>query len=463
MIRTKPPQQEQEPTRQMVRRGKREADKQIGNSPINHPTIKKQEELFQRTTAVNKLLQLKKRVKVIPGGTSAGKTFGILPILIDKAIKIPGLEVSVVAESVPHLKKGALRDFLKIMKATKRFKKENYNKTERIYTFDNGSYIEFFGVADDPDKLRGPRRDILFMNEANALPWESYQQASIRTNLEIWIDFNPSCEFWAHEELANDPDAEWLTLTYKDNESLNPAIVKEIEKNRDKAFFDPFLPIEKLFHEKNIKNGYWANWWKVYGLGLVGSLEGVIFSNWKTIQTIPDNATLLGSGIDFGYTNDPTAIVDVYKWESHIILDERTYMPGLKNNQIAQLLKTQNKNRFSRIVADSAEQKSIDEINDYGFNIKPAEKGADSVNFGIDLMQQNDFFVTQRSLNLITELRRYMWDTDKTGAFLNKPIDAFNHLIDAARYFYILYLSNKNFLDTTKPKKAFTKAKKLFN
>jgi phage terminase large subunit len=416
---------------------------------------------FQRTTAVNKLLTLKKRIKVVPGSTSGGKTFGIIAILIDKAIKTPNLEISIVAESVPHLKKAALKDFLKIMKMTNRFIKENYNITDRVYTFSNGSYMEFFGVKDDPDKLRGPRRDILFMNEASNLPWESYKQASLRTSQEIWIDFNPSHEFWAHDELLEDPDAEWLTLTYNDNESLEPALVREIEKARDKGFHDIYAKI--LFHEDNIKNKYWANWWKVYGLGELGVLEGVIFHNWDVIETVPRKAQLIATGIDFGYTNDPTTITDFYRYNNTIIWDEQTYQTGLKNKDIARLLKLQGKGINNTIIADSAEPKSIDEINEYGFHIQGAEKGADSINFGIDIIQQENFLVTARSGNVINELRRYMWDEDKNGKKLNKPKDLWNHVIDAARYVYTKCIASKNFYDPQPIQDAYERAMELLS
>ena len=172
------------------------------------------------------------------------------------------LEISVVSESVPHLRKGALKDFLKIMKATGRYIDKNYNRTLLTYTFSNGSYIEFFSV-DNEERVRGPRRNILYMNEANNIRFDTYHQLAIRTSHEIWIDFNPSNEFWAHEELSekDNNDVEWLTLTYKDNEALPQTIVEELEKARTKGFYNPLLPIDKLFNEANIKNQYWSNWW----------------------------------------------------------------------------------------------------------------------------------------------------------------------------------------------------------
>jgi len=397
------------------------------------------------TTAVRKLRGLRhtgKRTKIIPGGTSAGKTVGIIPVLVDKAIKQKGLTISVVAESVPHLKKGAIRDFKKFMVSTGRWREADYNKTDRVYKFPNGSYIEFFS-AESETKVRGPRRNILYINEANNLSFETYYQLAIRTDDEIWLDYNPSNEFWVHTELANDPDAVTLTLTYKDNEALAPSIVKEIEKNRTKAFIDESLEGPTLFAEPNIKNAYWANWWKVYGLGLLGSLEGVIFDNWKQISTVPESAKLLGYGQDFGFTNDPAATVAVYAWDGKIILDELIYQKGLLNSDLAALYKQVGVKPGVPIYADQAEPKSIKELVSYGFNVLPADKGKDSVNFGIDLLQGYEMLVTSRSLNLIKELRTYSWAKDKkTGKATNKPVDAFNHAIDAARYLAVMLLTN---------------------
>jgi len=397
------------------------------------PVYKTEVEGFRYTTAIAKLRQMKKRIKVVPGGTSGGKTYGILPILIDKCIKNPGTDCSVVSETVPHLRKGALKDFLKIMQSTGRYVDSHYNKTLLQYTFSNGSYIEFFS-ADQEAKVRGPRRKILYINECNNIDFETYHQLATRTSDEIWLDFNPSNQFWVHDELKDDPDAEWLTLTYKDNEALSESIVKEIEKARVKAYFNPDLSDEELFKQANIKSYYWHNWWRVYGLGLLGSLEGVIFSNWSQIATIPKEAKLIGYAIDFGYTNDPSTIVGAWEWNGTVIWDEMLYRAGLKNSDLAHTMRSLGIKSKDYIVADSAEPKSIDEINTYGFHVKKAVKGRDSINFGIDVLQQEDFYVTQRSTNLIMELRSYMWEQDKTGKTTNKPIDAFNHCIDPMRY-----------------------------
>lgn len=393
--------------------------------------LKKEHNGFVYTKAIKKLRKLRKRIKVIPGGTSGGKTYGIIPILIDKATKTPFLEISIVSESIPHLRKGAMKDFLKIMKATGRYIDDNWNRTQLTYTFANGAYIEFFS-ADQEDKVRGPRRNILYINECNNIAsFETYHQLAIRTSHEIWLDFNPSHEFWVYTELQDDPDVEWLTLTYKDNDGLPESIVREIEKAKPKAFYDDTLEDELLFNEINIKNAFWANWWKVYGLGQLGSLEGVIFSNWTQIKEVPEGAKLVGLGLDFGYTNDPTTICEIWEWNGKRILNEVCYSTGMLNGAIAKILLTYNVMCY----ADSADPKSIDELkNVYRCNIKGATKGADSIVFGLNIMQEQTYLVTSQSTNLIKELRAYCWDVDKTGKKLNKPIDAFNHLIDAIRY-----------------------------
>jgi len=369
--------------------------------------------MLQITTAQSKIAKLKKRIRIVQGGTSSSKTFTIIPFLIQYAIQSPNSEISVVSESIPHLKRGALKDFLKIMKWTDNYNHNNFNQSNLTYKFSNGSYIEFFS-ADQPDKLRGARRDILFINECNNVTFESYQQLSIRTKKFIYLDYNPTNEFWVHTELMNDENSDFIILTYKDNEALDNSIVKEIERAKEKAK----------------TSSYWENWWRVYGLGQIGSLEGVIFNNWKTIDKIPQEARLIGYGVDFGYTNDPTAIIEVYKWNETRIVNEICYQKGLSNSQIAKYITSK-----ESAWCDSAEPKSIAELTSYGIRARGVTKGADSIKFGIQIMQDQEYLVTSNSVNLISELRKYAWDKDKrTGETLNKPIDNFNHAIDALRY-----------------------------
>jgi len=379
---------------------------------------------FVVTTAIKKLYKLNKRIKVIRGGTSAGKTFGIIPILIDKAIKNPNLEISIVSESIPHLRRGALKDFLKIMMMLNRYRDAQFNKSTLKYNFTNGSYIEFFST-DMPDKLRGARRTDLYINECNNIPFDAYQQLMVRTSDQIWLDYNPTSSFWVDREVLNGEDIDFITLTYKDNEALPDTIVKEIE----------------LAKEKAKKSTYWKNWWKVYGLGQLGSLEGVCIPDWKETQ-LPTEARILCYGMDFGYSNDPTSVVAMYKYNDSYIFDEIIYKKGLLNRDISNLFKTYDVDDI--VYADSAEPKSIAELNHYGHIVYPVKKGRDSINYGLNLINQNKIFITSRSKNLINELRNYVWMSDKQGNVLNKPIDAYNHAIDALRYAITSQLEDPN-------------------
>ena len=378
-----------------------------------------------RTKALNKLLELDKRIKVVKGGTSAGKTICILLILIDYAIRNEGREISVVSESVPHLKRGAFKDFCQLLKGIGRYKDTQLNRSSLKYTFTNGSYIEFFST-DSPDKLKGARRTDLYINECNNVPFDSYNQLAVRTSGNVWLDYNPSSLFWVDKEIIGQEDADYVTLTYKDNEVLDQAIVNEIEKAK----------------EKGKTSTYWANWWRVYGLGETGSLEGVCIPDWKEIDNLPEEARLLSYGMDFGYSVDPTTLIGLYKWNNAYIYDEVLYKKGMLNRDISRFLSQADIKE--NITADSAEPKSIAELQGYGHNIHGVTKGRDSVVYGINLMNQNEIYITSRSKNLKRELGGYVWAKDKEGNQLQKPTGLHPDCIDAARYVLTDQLENPN-------------------
>jgi phage terminase large subunit len=378
----------------------------------------KEQEKFIRTTAVNKVRELKRFVKGVQGGSSASKTYSILAVEIDHCTKNPYTETSVVAESIPHLKRGAMRDFMKIMTVTGRFNAARWNATDFRYKFANGSYIEFFS-ADDDSKLRGARRDRLYMNEANNLSFHAYTELAARTKQSVILDWNPVNEFWFHSELMQDEDVDFLILTYKDNEACPKSARDFIEKARVKAD----------------TSEYWANWYKVYGLGQVGTLQGAIYEDFEVVEGIDvSRAKFVALGLDWGFSNDPTALVAIYRQGDCLLVQELLYSTGLTNQDIADKLRTLGITRAWEIVADSAEPKSIEEIYRLGFNIKPAEKGPDSVRNGIDILKRFKLQVTKDSTNLIKELRSYTWATDKEGKNTGVPIDSFNHACDAMRY-----------------------------
>ncbi len=365
---------------------------------------------YQITTATRKIAALKKRIKAVQGGTSAGKTIGIEQVLIDACQKDKVGEVtSIVSESLPHLKRGAMRDFLSILQTQNYFDDSRWNRSDFTYTFETGAILEFFS-ADQPSKVRGPRRKRLFLNEANNLPFETFEQLEVRTLESIYMDWNPTNEFYFYTDiLGKRNDIDHIILTYKDNEALDKSIVDSIEQRKNRP-----------------------GWWKVYGEGQLGEVEGKIYKNWRIIDEVPIGARLEGTGLDFGYSNDPSPIVDVYYLDGEYIFDEISFLKGLSNKQLADILLQSESKRM--VVADSAEPKSIDEIRGYGVNIIGAEKGKDSVVNGIQLVQDLKIAVTKRSINIIKEYRNYLWQTDKNGKILNEPEHQFSHSMDAIRY-----------------------------
>ena len=366
--------------------------------------------MFYKTTALKKIARLNKKIRVVQGGTSASKTISILQLLIAlcQTDKSPTLS-SIVSESLPHLKKGAIRDFKNIMKAHNYWKEDSWHDTDKIYTFETGSQLEFFG-AEQSEKLRGGRRDRGFMNECNTLSLEAFDEFEVRTREFVFLDFNPTNEFWLFSEVIGQrDDVELIILTYKDNEACPSEIVNSIEQRRNRE-----------------------GWFKVYGLGLLGEIEGRIYTGWNEIDTIPNEARLERYGLDFGYHPDPCAIVAIYYYNGGYILEEVAYQLEMSNREIANTLKNLPR---ALVVADSAEPKSIDELKMYGINVVPTNKGADSVRHGIRAVQDQRISVTKHSASLLKEYRNYLWAVDKDGKILpGIPEGGSDHMLDAVRY-----------------------------
>ena len=386
------------------------------------------EEKFIATTNLKKIASMKKRIRIVQGGSSAGKTFSIVPVLISYAAANENKLISIVSESMPHLKRGAMRDFENIMRSTCRWIDGSFNKQHSTYTFANGSKIEFFG-ADDDAKLRGARRNVLFINECNNVSFDAYLQLAIRTSDFIYLDYNPAAPFYATEELQFEEDAELIILTYKGNEGLKKDIVEQLQKAE----------------KKRGTSEYWDNWVRVYVDGLIGQLTGAIFENYEVIDSVPKEAKLLGYALDWGYSNDPTVVVACYRHDGRVIWDEILYRKGLTNLDISKKLEKNKVDKYAKIWCDSAEPKSIEDLKRLGWNARPTRKGRDSILKGIELLQrQENMAVTKSSINIIKEFRNYTWEKTKDGQQVNRPIDNWNHAMDAIRYFALMEFKIKN-------------------
>jgi phage terminase large subunit len=366
---------------------------------------------FQPVTATRKIFNLNKRIRAVGGGTAASKSISILIWCIDYAQTTKNEIITIVSESYPHLEGGVIRDFKAIMKAQGYWEDSCWNDSKHIYTFERGTIIEFRSI-DKFGKAHGPRRDILFINEANNIDYRIADQLITRTRKIVWLDWNPSEEFWFYTEmLGKREDVDFITLTYLDNEALDESTKLEIESHRNNK-----------------------NWWKVYGEGQLGEIEGRIYKDWEIIDEIPHHARLERRWLDFGYSNDPSSIGDVYYYNGGYILDEQLYQKGMLNKQLADYVKNL-PNPQTLIVADSAEPKSIDELKMYGLNVIPCEKGADSLRNGIAVVQGQRISITKRSVNTIKEYRNYLWLVDKDGNIINEEDPKLaNHSMSGIRY-----------------------------
>lgn len=365
-------------------------------------------------------------VIVNKGGTRSGKTWSLLQLCYTIAELWQGVVISVVGETIPFLKRGAIRDFRTMMGAV--WDANNWNASDKVYTLPNGSQIEFFS-ADNESKVHGSARDVLFINECYFVPYEIYRQLAVRTRKRIMLDYNPRSRFWVDEYLIGKDNVALIHSTYKDNPHLTPMQVAQIESNQSDS-----------------------NWWRVYGLGETGSVEGLVYTNWQISQSYPTDYKREFICIDFGFTNDPTAILRVRLSGGELWVDEIAYRTGMLNQDIVKELKDAGVARGAQIVCDSAEQKSIAEINNLGgYRAVPVAKGKGSIVAGITAVQAYKLNVTQRSLGTIDELRNYSWRRDINGNYINEPIDRYNHSLDALRYGVTTFLMAQRSYSTPRP------------
>tara|TARA_R110001599_G_scaffold299537_3_gene504562 strand:+ start:11865 stop:13019 length:1155 start_codon:yes stop_codon:yes gene_type:complete len=361
-----------------------------------------------------------KKIVVEQGGTRSGKTYNIiLWIIFYYCGKNEGKTITIARKTFPAVRSSVMRDFMDILKAADLYREENHNKSNSEYIL-NGNLVEFISM-DQPQKIRGRKRDLAFLNEANELTFEDWQQIIFRTNGRIILDYNPSDTFhWIYDKVIPRDDVDFFQTTYKDNPFLDDTIIKEIERLRDTD----------------------EHYWRVYGLGERGTNRAQVFQ-FTTIQQIPQTAKFLSFGLDFGFTNDPSALVGCYKEGDNLYFQELLYSTNLTNQDLAREFSKLEIGRYDEIFGDSSEPKSIEELHRMGWNIKPTQKGADSVNAGIDMLKRYKIHII--GSNLMKEMENYKWLEDKNGNLLNKPEDKYNHLIDALRYGVYNKLSKPNY------------------
>ena len=368
------------------------------------------------TNVFHKAYKSDTRITCLQGGTRSSKTYSLCQLFIVKALRETGKVFTICRKTLPALKGTAYRDIINLLKELDLYREENHNKSELSYILGNNNLLEFISI-DQSQKIRGRKRDYLWLNEANEFNYEDYQQLILRTTDKVYLDYNPSDPYsWIYDKVITRDDCTFIKSTYKANPFLDKDTIAEIDRLTD---IDP-------------------DYWRVYGLGEIGSIQTMIFRNFKLVDEVQGN--LVGFGLDFGFTNSPSALVAVYQSDDNLYIKEMLYEKRLTNTDLANKLKEFRIDRQSEIIGDSAEPKSIEEIYRQGFNIKPAKKGA-GIHLGIDIMRRYKLHITKDSLNAIKEFRGYKWATDKNGDVLNVPVKVNDHLIDATRYLCLNKLS----------------------
>jgi|TARA_R110000803_G_C11942717_1_gene316781 phage terminase large subunit len=375
-----------------------------------------------KTNVVYKhLVENQKKIVVEQGGTRSGKTYNIiLWIIFEYCTRNNNKIITICRKTFPSLRATVLRDFMSILQTNNIYSEHFHNKSNSEYHL-FGNLVEFISL-DQPQKIRGRKRDLLFVNEANELYFEDWQQLLFRTQDKIIIDFNPSDEYhWIYDRVIPREDCAFFKTTYLDNPFVEDSIIKEIERLRDTD----------------------EQYWQVYGLGERSASRSTIFK-YVEVNRIPQEANLIAYGMDFGYTNDPTTFVSVYTEGYNLYVKEHLYRTQMTTQDINVFLREQNLSG-NPIYADSAEPRLISELRRMGHNILPSIKGRDSVNAGIDLLKRYKIHILSSSTNAISEFRAYKWREDKSGMLVNIPEDKHNHIIDPCRYATYSILSRPNF------------------
>ena len=351
------------------------------------------------------------KILINQGGTSSGKTYSIVQVLFTLGMEDPGCVITVVGQDVPNLKKGAYRDAKTEYHRSKELVSwyGRPNETDRTFSCKNGSIMEFTSFKDEQDAKSG-KRDYLFINEADGIQYQVYRQLALRTRKKIFIDYNPSTRFWVHEQLIGKPGTKLIISDHRHNPFLSEEEHEKIESIDDKEF------------------------WKVYVRGMTGELKGLIYPGWGICEEMPKDYKYRWFGLDFGFTNDPTAFVEVRLSGGVLYIDEIIYQKGMLNSDIYRTAKASGVTGAHEIIADAAEPKSIAELRAYGLNVVPAQKGPDSIKLGIDTLKKYKVYVTRRSANIRDERGKYRWKTGNDGEPTNTPIELFNHAMDAIRY-----------------------------
>jgi phage terminase large subunit len=371
--------------------------------------------MFKCSTLYEANLNATEDLIINQGGTSSGKTYSLMQMLFTLAISEKNRSILVVGQSVPNLKVGAITDAQNIVDSSPELQTtiKSYNKTDRLYEFHSGSTMQFKSFNDFQDAKSG-KRDYTFFNEINGIPKPIFDEIHLRTRLRTWVDYNPNEEFYIHSYIDK-PNVKFIRSWHEHNPFLSQKIRDKIEALKD---ID-----EELY--------------KVYGRGMTGKIEGLVFRNWEQVKAIPEGADYIGSSLDFGFTNDPTASADIYRSDGELFIIEQLYQTGLTNPDIYNALEKDNK-----YVGDSAEPKSIEELKRLGMRIEGAVKGKDSIKAGIDILKR--YKLNLIGTNLVKEFKAYKWKVDrKTNQPINEPVDFLNHLIDGIRYVALNKLNNK--------------------